>query len=61
MAYGPEESPAMPKVVGPYSPAVRAGDLLFVAGQSGLDPATGSAPDGGLEAEASRRRLARRS
>jgi 2-iminobutanoate/2-iminopropanoate deaminase len=52
MTYGPMESPFMPKVVGPYSPAVRAGELLFVAGQPGLDPATGSVPDGGFEAEA---------
>lgn len=52
MTYGPVESPAMPKVVGPYSPAVRAGELLFVAGQPGIDPATGSVPDGGFEAEA---------
>jgi 2-iminobutanoate/2-iminopropanoate deaminase len=42
----------MPKVIGPYSPAVRAGDFLFVAGQPGLDPSTGSVPPGGFEAEA---------
>lgn len=29
---------------GPYSQAVRAGDLIFVAGQAGLDPVTGRAP-----------------
>ncbi len=52
MTYGPVESPDMPKVVGPYSPAVRAGDLLFIAGQPGLDPSTGSVPPGGFEAEA---------
>ena len=27
---------------GPYSQAVRLGDLIFVAGQAGLDPTTGS-------------------
>jgi 2-iminobutanoate/2-iminopropanoate deaminase len=42
----------MPRVVGPYSPAVRAGEFLFIAGQPGLDPATGAVPDGGFEAEA---------
>jgi 2-iminobutanoate/2-iminopropanoate deaminase len=42
----------MPKVIGPYSPAVRAGDFLFVAGQPGLDPSTGSVPPGGFDAEA---------
>ncbi len=52
MTHGPIESPDMPKVVGPYSPAVRAGDLVFIAGQPGLDPATGAVPDGGFEAEA---------
>jgi 2-iminobutanoate/2-iminopropanoate deaminase len=30
-----------PKPVGPYSQAVRNGDLVFVSGQLGLDPATG--------------------
>ena len=36
----------MPKALGPYSHAVRAGDLLFVSGQAGADPATEKlAPD----------------
>jgi 2-iminobutanoate/2-iminopropanoate deaminase len=52
MTFGPVESPEMPRVVGPYSPAVRAGDFLFIAGQPGLDPATGAVPDGGFAAEA---------
>ena len=52
MTYGPVDSPNMPKAIGPYSPAVRAGDFLFVAGQPGLDPSTGSIPPGGFEAEA---------
>jgi 2-iminobutanoate/2-iminopropanoate deaminase len=52
MTYGPVESPDMPKVIGPYSPAVRAGEFVFVAGQPGLDPSTGSVPAGGFEAEA---------
>ena len=30
-----------PAAAGPYSQAIRAGDLVFVAGQLGLDPATG--------------------
>jgi len=42
----------MPKLIGPYSQAVRAGEFLFVAGQPGLDPSTGSVPAGGFEAEA---------
>ncbi|HEC23498.1 MAG TPA: RidA family protein [Chloroflexi bacterium] len=35
------ESEGAPAAVGPYSQAVRAGDLIFCAGQLGLDPATG--------------------
>jgi len=30
-----------PKAIGPYSPGVRAGQLLFLSGQIPLDPATG--------------------
>jgi len=30
--------------IGPYSQAVRAGGLLFVSGQPGVDPVTGLAP-----------------
>lgn len=29
-------------VIGPYSPAVKSGPILFVSGQIGLDPATGT-------------------
>jgi 2-iminobutanoate/2-iminopropanoate deaminase len=52
MSYGPDQAPEMPTVVGPYSQAYRVGELLFIAGQAGLDPGTGSVPDGGSEAEA---------
>jgi 2-iminobutanoate/2-iminopropanoate deaminase len=52
MTYGPVDSPDMPKALGPYSPAVRAGDHLFVSGQPGIDPSTGSVPPGGFDAEA---------
>ena len=30
----------MPKLLGPYSQVVRAGDFLFVAGQAGINPET---------------------
>ena len=33
---GPEVLPT----IGPYSAAVRVGDLLFVSGQVGIDPST---------------------
>ncbi len=31
-----------PAAVGPYSQAIQAGELVFTAGQLGLDPATGA-------------------
>ena len=40
-----------PKVIGPYSLGVKAGQLLFVSGQLGLDPVTGAMVAGGVEAE----------
>jgi 2-iminobutanoate/2-iminopropanoate deaminase len=44
-------TPSAPLVAGPYSPAVRAGDWIVLAGQVGLDPATGNIVDG-VEAQA---------
>jgi len=38
-----------PAAVGPYSQAVRVGDLVFTAGQVALDPATGKLVEGGIE------------
>ncbi len=37
--------------VGPYSQAVKVEDLIFVAGEKGIDPATGKIVSGGIEAE----------
>jgi len=42
-----------PAPVGPYSQAIRSGDLVFCSGQVGLDPLTGELVDG-LEAQAER-------
>ena len=39
-------TPNAPPVAGPYSPAVRAGDWLVLAGQIGFDPASGQIPKG---------------
>jgi 2-iminobutanoate/2-iminopropanoate deaminase len=39
-------SPRAPAALGPYSQAVVAGGLVFCSGMAGIDPATGSAPDG---------------
>ena len=41
-----------PEAIGPYSQAVRVGDLLFCSGQIALDPATGQVVDGPVEAQA---------
>ena len=35
-----------PAAVGPYSQAVRTGNLLLTSGQLGLDPVTGTLPEG---------------
>jgi len=41
-----------PAAIGPYSQAVRAGDLLFCSGQIALDPGSGTlVGDGDIEAE----------
>jgi 2-iminobutanoate/2-iminopropanoate deaminase len=49
-------TPGAPPAIGPYSQAIRAGGLLFTAGQVGFDPATGELVDGGI-AEQTRRVL----
>ena len=41
-----------PAAIGPYSQAVRSGELLFTSGQVGFDPASGVLVSGGVEAEA---------
>ena len=40
-----------PKPVGPYSQAIRAGNLVFVSGQGALDPATGQPKRDSVEVE----------
>ena len=40
-----------PAAIGPYSQAIRSGDLLFCSGQIPVDPATGNIPEG-VEAQA---------
>ncbi|MEO6816843.1 MAG: RidA family protein [Edaphobacter sp.] len=37
-----------PAAIGPYSQAVRVGDMLFASGQVGLDPSTGQIVEGGI-------------
>ena len=40
-----------PKAIGPYSQAIRTENLVFTAGQIGLDPAAMEIVKGGVEAE----------
>ncbi|MBJ7330446.1 MAG: RidA family protein [Solirubrobacteraceae bacterium] len=49
----PIDAPGAPAAVGPYSHAVRAGDLLFCSGQISLDPQSGELILGsaGIQAE----------
>jgi 2-iminobutanoate/2-iminopropanoate deaminase len=43
-----------PKAIGPYSQAVRAGQLLFASGQIPTDPATGAIVEGDVAAQTRR-------
>ncbi len=45
------KSDKAPKALGPYSVANYVDDLVFTAGQLGLDPATNQLAPGGIEAE----------
>ena len=47
-------APDAPKAIGPYSPAIRAGNLLFVSGQIPIDPATGAVVDGDVSNQTDR-------
>jgi 2-iminobutanoate/2-iminopropanoate deaminase len=44
-------APDAAKPIGPYSPGIRAGNLLFLSGQVGFDPATGALIDGDISAQ----------
>ena len=43
-----------PKAIGPYSPAVRAGQMVFISGQVPIDPASGNLVDGDIAAQTRR-------
>jgi 2-iminobutanoate/2-iminopropanoate deaminase len=42
-------TPSAPAAIGPYSQAIKSGNLLFLSGQIPLDPATGNLVEGGIE------------
>jgi 2-iminobutanoate/2-iminopropanoate deaminase len=47
-------SPTAAPAIGPYSPAVKVGNLLFLSGQIPLDPATGQLVDGDIRVQTAR-------
>ncbi len=47
-------TPSAPAALGPYSQAIRAGELIFCAGQVALDPATGKLVEGGIQEQTRR-------
>jgi len=47
-------TPGAPAPRGPYSPAVRAGDFIFVSGQVPIDPISGQVVSGDVKAETRR-------
>ena len=42
-------TPQAPAAIGPYSQAIRIGNLLFTSGQIPIDPATGILVEGGIK------------
>ena len=45
-------APDAPKAMGAYSPAIKAGNLLFVSGQIPIDPSTGNLIQGDIAEQA---------
>ncbi len=45
------ETKNAPEPVGPYSQAIAGGGLVFVSGQVGINPGTGTKVEGGIEKE----------
>jgi reactive intermediate/imine deaminase len=54
MSREPINTPHAPAAIGPYSQAIKAGNLVFMSGQIPLDPATGQMVSGEIEAETTR-------
>ena len=42
-------TPKAPAAIGPYSQAIRVGNLVYTSGQIPIDPATGSFVEGGIK------------
>ena len=54
MARRPIQADGAPAALGPYSQAIRVGELLFVSGQVPLDPSTGELVSGDIAAQTHR-------
>jgi 2-iminobutanoate/2-iminopropanoate deaminase len=50
----PVSSLNAPKAIGPYSQAIKAGNLLFLSGQIPLDPASGNIVEGDITVQTER-------
>jgi 2-iminobutanoate/2-iminopropanoate deaminase len=50
----PVSTQGAPAAIGPYSQAIRSGDLLFTSGQIALDPKSGELIDGDVRAQTER-------
>jgi len=48
------ETGSAPAPIGPYSQAVKSGNVIYTSGQIGLDPATGNLVEGDFAAQARR-------
>ena len=54
MARQPVSTDQAPAAIGPYSQAVRSGNLVFLSGQIPLDPATGQLVEGDIATQSRR-------
>lgn len=52
MSRTPIHSDRAPAAIGPYSQAVRTGNMVFLSGQTPLDPATGQLVEGDISVQA---------
>lgn len=52
MSREPIHTPNAPAAIGPYSHAIRAGDMVFLSGQIPLDPNSGLIVEGDISAQA---------
>jgi 2-iminobutanoate/2-iminopropanoate deaminase len=54
------DAPSAPEPVGPYSHAAAGGGLVYLSGQTPIDPGTGRLVEGGVDVQARRFRRAPR-